>query len=167
MALLNQMKIRSFAFVMLLISVSLHCFSQDKTVSLLTLPQLEKRVSNPDTVYIVNFWATWCGPCVKELPNFEQLQKTYKAKPVKVLLISMDFKSKLNEVKAFAVSRKLSSEVFLADKPSEQDYINAIDKNWSGALPGTLVVNTKKHVRSFYEKEFTYAELNKLYQTNQ
>jgi thiol-disulfide isomerase/thioredoxin len=147
--------------------VALFGKAQTKTVHLLTLQQLQKRVSNPDTVYVVNFWATWCGPCVKELPNFDKLQQVYKSKPVKVLLVSMDFKSKLNEVKIFAQSRKLISEVVLADKPNEQEFIDGIDKNWSGALPGTLIVNTKKHFRKFYEKEFTYDELNKLYQTNQ
>lgn len=141
-------------------------FAQSKTVRLLTIQQLEKRISNPDTVYIVNFWATWCGPCVKELPNFDQLQTSHKGQPVKVLLVSMDFRSKLNEVKTFAKTRKLLSEVFLADKTSDQQFIDGIDKNWSGALPGTLLVNTKKHFRKFYEQEFTYTELNKLYQTN-
>jgi thiol-disulfide isomerase/thioredoxin len=141
-------------------------FAQSKTVNLLTIQQLEKRISNPDTVYIVNFWATWCGPCVKELPNFEQLQANYKNQPLKVLLVSMDFKSKLKIVTSFAQTRKLVPEVFLADRTSDQAFIEGIDKNWSGALPGTLMVNTKKHFRKFYEQEFTYTELNKLYQTN-
>lgn len=160
------MNYKIIVFAVILMLGNLYASAQSKTVRLLTIQQLQKRVSNPDTVYIVNFWATWCGPCVKELPNFDKLQQTYKGKPVKVLLVSMDFKSKLNEVKAFARSRKLVSEVYLADKPSEQEFIDAIDKNWSGALPGTLVVNTKKHFSKFYEQEFTYDELNKLYQTN-
>ncbi|RKR82677.1 AhpC/TSA family protein [Mucilaginibacter gracilis] len=160
------MNYKASVFTILFALVSLCAVAQSKTVHLLNIQQLEKRVSNPDTVYIVNFWATWCGPCVKELPNFDELQQAYKNKPVKVLLISMDFKSKLNEVNAFAKTRKLISEVYLADKPSDQDFIDAIDKKWSGALPGTLVVNTKKHFREFYEREFTFNELNKLYQTN-
>ena len=155
-----------FIFVVLFTLCFSGAFAQSKTVNLLTLQQLEQRVSNPDTIYIVNFWATWCGPCVKELPNFEQLQATYKNKPVKVLLVSMDFKSKLNEVKTFAKTRKFICEVFLAYRKSDQEFIDAIDKNWSGALPGTWLVNNKKHYRKFYEQEFTYAELNKLVQTN-
>src|SRR5476651_908380 len=134
------MQLRFILVVLFTICLS-GVFAQSKTVSLLSLQQLEKRVSNPDTIYVVNFWATWCGPCVKELPNFEQLQATYKNKPVKVLLMSMDFKSKLTEVKNFAKTRKLACEVFLADKTNDQQFIDGIDKNWSGALPGTLVVN--------------------------
>ena len=157
---------KRFIFSMLFTICFTVAFAQSNPVRLLTIQQLEKRISNPDTVYVVNFWATWCGPCVKELPNFDQLQTTYKNKPLKVLLISMDFKSKFNEVKAFAKMRKLVSEVFLADKTNEQAFIDGIDKSWSGALPGTLIVNTKKHFRKFYEQEFIYTELNKLYQTN-
>jgi len=160
------MNYKVFIFTILLSVSGLMLSAQSKTVKLITYPQLEKRVSNTDTVYIVNFWATWCSPCVAELPNFEKLQQTYKGQPVKVLLVSMDFKSKLNTVKAFAKSNKIMSEVYLADKPSEQVFIDQIDKNWSGALPGTMIVNAKKGIRKFYEKEFTYDELNKLYQTN-
>jgi thiol-disulfide isomerase/thioredoxin len=47
---------------------------------------------------VINFWATWCAPCVKEIPNFEKLNTTYKASPLKVILVSLDFKSKLEKV---------------------------------------------------------------------
>ncbi|CAM3657668.1 TlpA disulfide reductase family protein [Mucilaginibacter galii] len=135
-------------------------------VKMLSLPQLQKRISNPDTVYVVNFWATWCKPCIEELPYFEKLQATYKSQPLKVLLISMDFESKLPAVKTFARTHKLASEVYLAQRKSDQELIDAINKDWSGALPGTLIVNGKKGIRKFQEQEFTYDELNKLYQTN-
>lgn len=135
-------------------------------VKMLSLPQLQKRISSPDTVYVVNFWATWCKPCIEELPYFEKLQATYKSQPLKVLLVSMDFESKLPAVKTFARTHKLALEVYLAQRKSDQELIDAINKDWSGALPGTLIVNGKKGIRKFQEQEFTYEELNKLYQTN-
>jgi thiol-disulfide isomerase/thioredoxin len=139
-------------------------FAQVKTID---MQQLQKRLNNKDTVYVVNFWATWCGLCVAELPNFEKLQKTYQNQPLKVLLISMDFPSKLKtEVIPFVKKRRYTAETCLASRKNDQEWIDGIDKNWSGALPATLIVNTKKGIKHFYEKEFTYAELNKLYQTN-
>ena len=151
--------------------LSLICIAMISTgasaqVKMLSLPQLQKRISNPDTVYVVNFWATWCKPCIEELPYFEKLQATYKDQPLKVLLVSMDFQSKLPAVRSFASTHKLASEVYLAQRKSDQELIDAIDKDWSGALPGTLIVNGKKNIRKFHEQEFTYVELNKLYQTN-
>jgi len=149
-----------------LIFLSVLATSASAQVKMLSLPQLQKRISNPDTVYVVNFWATWCKPCIEELPYFEKLQASYKSQPLKVLLVSMDFESKLPAVKTFARTHKLASEVYLAQRKSDQELIDAINKDWSGALPGTLIVNGKKGIRKFQEQEFTYDELNKLYQTN-
>jgi len=136
-------------------------------VNTITYAQLQQRVSNPDTIYIINFWATWCEPCVKELPYFDQLQQTYKDAPLKVLLVSMDFKSKLTSaVIPFVKKHKMQSEVDFADRKNDQEYIDAVDNDWSGALPATLLVNTKNGIRKFYEQTFTYKELNNIYQTN-
>lgn len=154
---------KSFLSIIVLGLLSSGAFAQVKKIN---LTQLQKRISNPDTVYIVNFWATWCKPCIAELPHFEKLQAEYKKQPLKVLLVSMDFESKLPEVVKFAKKRELKSEVYLAVRKSDQELIDAIDKEWSGALPGTLIVNGKKGIRKFQEQEFTYEELNKLYQTN-
>ncbi|RYE33959.1 MAG: redoxin domain-containing protein [Sphingobacteriaceae bacterium] len=159
------MKILRVFLLILLVFCVFQSKAQHKTVNLININQLEKRITNPDTVFIVNFWATWCGPCVKELPVFNQLQKTYAKQPLKVLLVSMDFKSKLkSQVIPFVNKNNFFAEVFLADNSNEQEFIDRIDKNWSGALPGTLIINTKKKIHQFYEQEFTYTELNKIYQ---
>jgi len=130
-------------------------------IKLLTLNDLGKRLAKgKDTTYVINFWATWCGPCVEELPHFEKVNKDAAKQPIKVILVSLDFKSKLKTaVIPFVVKNKLSSEVYVINEPDQQVFIEKVDKNWSGAIPATLFVNTHKKVRQFYEKEFSYNEL--------
>lgn len=138
-----------------------------QTVRLLTVDQLEKRINQgEDTTYVVNFWATWCAPCIKELPHFEKLQASYKSQPLKVLLVSLDFKSKINSsVVPFVKQKQLKNEVFLLNESNAQQYIERISNEWSGALPATLFIKKQKSVRKFYEKEFTYNDLEKIYQS--
>jgi len=114
-------------------------------VKLLKLDDLDQRIAKgKDTTYVINFWATWCAPCVAELPNFEKLHLSNLKKPVKVLLVSLDFKSKLQkEVIPFVQHNKINAEVFLLNEADQQQYIERIDKKWSGAIPATLFVNKK------------------------
>ncbi|WP_316800402.1 TlpA disulfide reductase family protein [Pedobacter frigidisoli] len=138
---------------------SLLSYSLSAQVKLLTLDQLDARIARgKDTTYVINFWATWCSPCVAEIPYFERLKTAKIKKPVKVLLVSLDFKSKLQkEVIPFVKGNNIKSEVFLLNESDQQAYIERIDKNWTGAIPATLFVI--KDLRRFYEKQFTEAEL--------
>lgn len=148
-----------FMRIFFVICLSLIVYSVNAQVKLLKLDDLDKRIANgKDTTYVINFWATWCSPCVAELPNFEKLRLSNLKKPVKVLLVSLDFKSKLQkEVIPFVQRNKINADVFLLNEPDQQAYIERIDKKWSGAIPATLFVN--KRTRHFYEKEFTEKEL--------
>lgn len=148
--------------ILFVICLLLKAYSAEAQVKLLTLDDLDKRIlSGKDTTYVVNFWATWCAPCVAELPNFEKLNVSNFKKPVKVILVSLDFKSKLQkQVIPFVKKNNLKSEVFLLNELDQQQYIERIDKKWSGAIPATLFVNKK--VRRFYEQEFSEAELRKV-----
>lgn len=148
-------------FLLVLISVclffSLKSYSQQ--VRLLNIKQLNERIKQgKDSTYVVNFWATWCAPCIKELPHFERLNAEYKSDKVVVLLVSVDFKSKLTTaVVPFVSRKKIESEVFLLNESSPQEYIDRIDPSWSGSIPATLFVRNGK--RKFKESEFTYEQL--------
>ena len=146
-----------------IIILSLVSYSLKSQVKLLTLKDLDRRIAKgKDTTYVINFWATWCSPCVAELPNFEKLRVENLNKPVKIILISLDFKSKLQKaVIPFVQNNNINAEVFLLNEPDKQIYTQRIDKKWSGAIPATLFVNKK--VRHFYEKEFTEDELRKAF----
>lgn len=113
-----------------------------------------------DTTYVVNFWATWCVPCVQELPHFEKLNADYKDKKVKVLLVSLDM-HKMVESKLipFIKEKNLQSDVVLLRDPDANRWIAKVDKNWSGAIPATVIY--RNNARKFYEKAFTYEELQK------
>ncbi|WP_316829563.1 TlpA disulfide reductase family protein [Pedobacter aquatilis] len=147
--------------ILIIFCLCIITYSANAQVKLLTLNDLDKRIAaGKDTTYVINFWATWCSPCVAELPHFEKLRVANVNKPVKVLLVSLDFKSKLEKaVIPFVQKNNIKAEVFLLNESDQQEYIARIDQKWSGAIPATLFVNKKS--RRFYEKELTEEELNK------
>lgn len=115
-----------------------------------------------DNIQIVNFWATWCAPCVKELPLFEKLHA--ESRPgIKIALVSMDMDLDPDPEKVYKfISRKnLQSEVFILNEQNANSWINKIEKQWSGALPATIIVNQKTGKRKFIEKELHEGDLEK------
>lgn len=125
------------------------------------IDDLTKRIyNNSDTTYIVNFWATWCKPCVAELHEFEKLHTESKDKKIKVLLVSMDFIEELDKkLKAFLEKNKYTCEVVLLDEINGNDFINKISESWSGAIPATLITKHNKTTQDFIEKKVTYEYL--------
>ena len=113
-----------------------------------------------DTTYVVNFWATWCEPCVEELPHFEKLNEKYKEDKVKVILVSLDiFKQVETKLLPFIKEKQLKSEVIYLRDPDQNTWLPKVDSTWSGAIPATVIYN--KEQRKFYERSFTYEELEK------
>ena len=107
---------------------------------------------------LLNFWATWCAPCIKEIPYYEELNKNPK---IDVLLVSLDFPNHIySRLIPFIKKNKIQSEVILLNDSNENYFISEINSDWSGALPATIIYNKKK--REFFEKSFTKDELFKL-----
>lgn len=106
-----------------------------------------------DTTYVINFWATWCAPCVKELPYFEKLHQAMAAQKIKVILVSLDFRKDLEtKLKPFLEQRQISASVAALVDSRQVQWIDKIDPNWSGAVPATLVYRGSQ--RQFKEGEF-------------
>lgn len=121
--------------------------------------------SSNDTVYVVNYWATWCIPCVKELPYFEKLAEKYKYEKVKVLLVNFDFKEQYPKgIANFVSKKKLTAEVVWFSESKPNDFIPKIAPEWSGALPATTFSAQKGKKRVFEEGEVNFEFLDQTVQ---
>ncbi len=108
-----------------------------------------------DDLKIFNFWATWCGPCIKELPYFEEANKQ---EGVQVYLVSLDFIQDKDKVNRFVAKKQLKSSILLLDEKDYDSYMSRVSEKWSGAIPATLFVAEDGDSR-FFEKPFTRQEL--------
>ncbi|WP_397300884.1 TlpA disulfide reductase family protein [Nonlabens ulvanivorans] len=112
----------------------------------------------PDKIQVINFWATWCKPCVDELPAFEKLKATY-GDQIEVILISLDDVENLeSKVNPFLEKHNIQSQVRLLDYPYAAEYIPMVDPHWDGAIPVTLIKYKKEH--KFYNQSFEFKELD-------
>jgi thiol-disulfide isomerase/thioredoxin len=114
--------------------------------------------SNSPTV--INFWATFCKPCIAELPHFQQLADAYREKGLKLMLVSLDLKDAYpKQIAKFAAARKLTAPVFFLDESNADLFVPLVDSTWSGAIPASLFINRKKDYRRFLEEELSREKL--------
>ncbi len=142
--------------VILIFLIGLNANAQ-KVSGIYKIDNLLNRLKNKDTTYVVNFWATWCKPCIKELPAFDSLKQKDLAY-VKIILVSLDFKEDIEKkVNPFLQKNKIKCEVVLLDEVNGNDYINKISNEWTGAIPATYFKNKKKEI--FAEQSVTLKDL--------
>ena len=134
-------------------------FSENDDLEVYDYAGFEKFLNKKDDkVYVINFWATWCAPCIKELPYFEKLNTEYSSKNVEVLLVSLDFPHLYDlKLKPFIKKKNIKSKVIALDDVDMNTWIPKVDETWSGSLPATVIY--KNDERKFFEKSFTYEEL--------
>lgn len=113
-----------------------------------------------DTTYIINFWATWCKPCVEELPYFLKIEEESQNLKRKFIYISLDFKRQLeSRVLPFLKERNITSDVYLLDETDYNSWIDKVDPKWQGNIPATLIYNFNLGKRSLIDREVSEQEL--------
>jgi thiol-disulfide isomerase/thioredoxin len=107
---------------------------------------------------LLNVWATWCVPCREEFPDLMKVDKTYRDRGLRVVLLSADFGETVHDVPAFLAQHGVDFPSFVrAGDEGDQAFINGIDPRWSGAMPATWVFDGSGQVRSFWEGRADHA----------
>ena len=123
---------------------------------------LRAAIRDVDGPTIFNFWATFCKPCIEEIPYFQQLVKKYDSAGVKLVLVSLDFAENYpGKIRDFAAKRKFTAPIKFLDETNADIFCPAVDESWSGVLPATLFVNNQNGYRKFYEEQISKEKLEK------
>lgn len=120
---------------------------------------LQRVITSSRTPMIVNFWATFCVPCIEEIPHFQKVVKEHEKEGVELLLVSLDMEADYVKVGPFAKKRKFTAPIWWLDETNADYFIPRIDSTWSGAIPATLFINNKTGYRKFVEEQVKEAEL--------
>ncbi len=143
-----------YYFAFLLTMLAMTSVHSQKFTAFEKFQDLEKAlVKENDTLYVINFWATWCGPCVKELPYFEKFTQQVKGQKIKVILASLDFKKQLeSHFRPFLAKKKYSAEVVWLEDKDYNTWFPKVSNDWSGSIPATWLIKGKR--RAFHEGDF-------------
>ena len=122
-----------------------HAIFAQKPIEIIKFQELEKLMQKDDRIYVFNFWASWCKPCVTEMPAFETLANNFHLNKVSVIFISLDYKRDLKIVEKFVTNHQIKSKIYLIDEPDYNSWIDKVSSQWSGAIPATLISNGIRH----------------------
>ena len=156
---------RILSIIGILLMLSCDTSSND-TIEIVDFDGLYGKIDlSVDKTYVINFWATWCAPCVKELPYFEEVNKQSKDNNTEVILVSLDFPSQIeSKLKPYLKKNKIKSKVILLDDSKINTWVPKVSERWDGGIPATLIVNSSNY--NFYpkpfEKEELFTEINKV-----
>jgi thiol-disulfide isomerase/thioredoxin len=120
------------------------------------LTALEAYIARADHPLIVNFWATFCAPCNKEIPYFQSTVEKYKAQGVELILVSLDLPDYYpSRIAKFVREHGYHATIAWLNETDADYFCPRIDKSWTGGIPSSLFVNNKTHYHRFYDRQLT------------
>lgn len=149
-------------FILTTLLIFAFAFTNAQAIPKWKLDDLKAAISKANKPTIFNFWATFCKPCVAEIPYFQQLAKKYEKEGVQLVLISLDLSEAYpKQISSFAAKYKFTSPIkFLAETNADL-FCPAVDESWSGAIPASLFMNNKTGYRKFFEEQLSKEKLEK------
>jgi thiol-disulfide isomerase/thioredoxin len=145
-----------FAVIVVLIVTTTISAQEIKKIK---ITDLEKTIAEAKTPLIVNFWATFCVPCIEEIPYFQQEVKNHGADNVQLILVSLDLSDDYSKIAPFAKRRKFTAPIVWLDETNADYFCPRVDPKWSGAIPSSLFINNTTGYRKFYEEQLSHEKL--------
>lgn len=128
--------------------------AQSQEIKKVKINDLVKMIDTSSVPLVVNFWASWCAPCIKEIPWFEKSVAAFKDQKVQLILVSLDFAEDYPKgIATFAKKNNYQSKIVWLDETNADEFCPKIDEKWDGAIPVTLMVNKKREYRQFYAQQ--------------
>lgn len=157
------MKLSSFLKLVVVFTLSFLWINVEaQTIKKVSMDEVVAMIDSSKTPIVVNFWATWCGPCVEELPFLEKQVQAFKDKNVRLLLVSLDFEDDYEKVlPRFSKKMKLKGEIVWLNETDASEFCPKIDKKWEGVIPVTLMVNKATKYRKFFVGGLTEKQIEK------
>lgn len=112
-------------------------------------------------VVVVNFWASWCPPCVREFPAISRVYEQYRDKGLDLFAVALNAPEEIEEIKQFLAEQKPPFSIYLAD-PDDKTFNETVLEEWYGEMPLTLVFNTAGQRVLAHKSEITYDQLSKM-----
>lgn len=151
---------KNFFIILCLVIFSFAGSAQNKSALLPVIKKVKAKdvkqiIDSSKGPTIINLWATWCGPCVRELAYFDSIIAA-KNVQVKLVLVSLDFPEAYPKRLATFVKQKgYKGEVVYLDESNADEFIPVIEKKWNGAIPASIFVNNEKNRYQIFNMQMT------------
>lgn len=151
---------RNILITALVLVLGANCTAQQ--VNRISINELQAYIQKSEKPLVVNFWATFCKPCVEEIPYFQHTIRNQYKDEVELLLVSLDLPADYpQKISSFAAQKNISAPIAWLNETDADYFCPKIDQKWSGAIPCTLMVNNKKRYRKFYDDQLSTVQLEK------
>ena len=127
-----------------------------QNVQKVKIEALESYINSSDHPLVISFWATWCTPCLHEIPWLQEAVEKQREKKVEYILVSLDFTEAYpKKIDHFVKQRNFHATFLWLDETNADHFCPKIDEKWSGGIPANLFVNNKTNYRKFIGRQLT------------
>ena len=131
------------------------------SVQKIKITDLQDYIAHSDHPLIVNFWATFCIPCNKEIPYFQSTVARFRDQGVELILVSLDLPDYYpGKIADFARKQGYTAKILWLSETDADYFCPKVDPHWSGGIPSSLFVDNKTQYRHFFDRQLTEPQVD-------